>query len=57
MHDMLLTRCSATCEVLYTAATCSYDLFIMLSAYGGEVCRFCGHVQQLETTDFLPQGQ
>lgn len=57
MHDMLLIRCSATCDVLYMAATCRYDLFIMLSAYGADVCRFCGHLQQLETTDFLPQGQ
>lgn len=30
MHDSLLILCSATCDVLYIAATYRYDLFIML---------------------------
>lgn len=40
MRDGQLIRRSATCDVLYITATC-YDLFIVLSAYGGYVCSFC----------------
>lgn len=59
MHDSLLIRCSATCDVSYIAATCRYDLFIVLWLIEVMCAIFDTyvHLKQSEIIYFLSQGQ